>query len=240
MTTRLDNLLVGAIAPVNRNGLLTGIDKRPTGRKLWLSSIGLEGDAQADLKRHGGPEKAVHHYPRDHYDLWTKELGPSEVLGQAGAFGENFSTRGLDETTVAIGDVFRVGGAILEVSQGRQPCHKLNVRFRVSDMALRVQRSGRTGWYYRVREEGYVAPGDEMILIERQAPRWTLQRLWRVLYIDTLDMDELTAMSALALLPESWRRYAVRRLETRQVENWSTRLWGIETERPATPSVRLG
>jgi MOSC domain-containing protein YiiM len=209
----LADLLVGQVAPLGDRGLLSGIDKYPVDRRLWLSREGLEGDAQVDLKIHGGVEKAVHHYPREHDDAWRGELGGLDMLSRPGAFGENFSTRGLDESTVAIGDVFRVGDAIVEVSQGRQPCHKLNARFGVADMALRVQKAGRTGWYYRVRQEGFVAPGEAIHLIDRRSPGWTLQRLWRILYVDTLNVDELTAMLALAHLPERWRRYAQRRLE---------------------------
>ncbi|GLS33609.1 MOSC domain-containing protein YiiM [Mesorhizobium albiziae] len=230
MTLALADLLVGQVAPLGNSGLLSGINKRPVARRLWLSREGLEGDAQADLKIHGGVEKAVHHYPREHYDAWRGELGGLDMLTRPGAFGENFSTRGLDERTVAIGDVFRVGDAIIEVSQGRQPCHKLNARFGVADMALRVQKTGWTGWYYRVRQEGFVAPGEAIHLIDRRSPDWTLQRLWRILYVDTFNIEELSAMLALAHLPERWRRYAQRRLETRQVEDWSKRLWASTSE----------
>jgi len=221
---RLDHLLVGQVAPLGET--LSGIAKAPVAGPVRLTATGFEGDAQADSRVHGGLDKAVHHYPYDHYALWRAEVGERPALATPGGFGENLSTQGLDETQVAIGDVFRLGSALIEVSQGRQPCWKLNLRFGVSDMARRVQASGRTGWYYRVLEAGEVAAGDQLELVERRAPEWTIERLWRTLYVDVLDRQELQAMAGLELLPDGWRRYAQRRLATRRVEDWSARLDG--------------
>ncbi|HWW49628.1 MAG TPA: MOSC domain-containing protein [Xanthobacteraceae bacterium] len=226
MTVRLDSLLIGRISPLGARGVSSGIDKRPVDCPLRLAREGFEGDAQGDRKHHGGPEKAAHHYPFEHYDAWRREIGERPLLAGPGAFGENLSTEGLTEDQVAVGDVFRLGSATLEVSQGRQPCWKLNVRFGVDEMSRRVQTSGRTGWYYRVIEEGLVAPGDTLTLIHRAAPEWTLTRLWQVLYVSALDRAELAAMAALPQLAESWRRLAERRLESRKVEDWTRRLSG--------------
>lgn len=226
MKERLSGLLVGALRPLGDKATPSGIDKHCVDVSLRLGREGFEGDAQGDRRYHGGPEKAVHHYALGHYASWRREIGALPIFDRPGAFGENLSTAGLDETNVAIGDVFRLGGALIEVSQGRQPCWKLNVRFGVPDMALRVQKSGRTGWYYRVKEEGMVSPGDSLVLIDRRSPDWTLERLWRVLYINPLDRDELAGMSALPHLPESWRRLAERRLASRAVEDWGRRLSG--------------
>ena len=221
---RLDHLLVGQVAPLGQT--LSGIAKTPVDRPLRLSTTGFDGDAQADTRVHGGPDKAVHHYPFDHYALWRAEVGERPALTAPGGFGENLSTCGLDETQVAIGDVFRLGSVLIEVSQGRQPCWKLNLRLDVPVMAQRVQTTGRTGWYYRVLEPGLVAPGDRFDLQGRRSPDWTIHRLWRTLYVDTLNREELAAMAALEHLPEGWRKYARRRLETRRVEDWSARLGG--------------
>lgn len=226
MTVHLDHLLIGQVAPLGDRGAPSGIDKHCVDGRLLLGREGLEGDAQGDRQHHGGPNKAIHHYPFEHCAFWREEIGDVPLLVQPGAFGENMSTTGLDEANVAIGDIFRLGDALIEVSQGRQPCWKLNARFGVPDMAMRVQKTGRTGWYYRVLEEGSVAPGDELRLVDRRSPEWPLRRLWRTLYVDTLNPDELAAMAALAHLPENWRRYAERRLETRTVEDWSRRLTG--------------
>lgn len=119
-----------------------------------------------------------------------------------------------------------VGTARLEVSQGRQPCWKLNERFGSPQMARHVQASGRTGWYYRVLREGTVAPQDRMRRVHRADPRWTLARIWRVFYIDTLDRAELEALSRVEALAAGWREHAIRRLRTGAVEDWTRRLDG--------------
>jgi len=226
----LQALLTGSVRPFGPRGVGSGIAKTPMTEPVYLGRFGFDGDAQGDGKHHGGPEKAVHHYPFEHYAHWQAQIGPRDVLAQPGAFGENLSTLGLTEETTAIGDVFRLGAAVIEVSQGRQPCWKLNLRFDQPDMALRVQRSGRTGWYYRVLEEGVVAPGDHPIRLDRRIPDWPLHRFWRLLYIDTMNREELRAMANLPGLPENWLRLAERRLATGQVEDWSPRLH--DRERP--------
>lgn len=219
-------LLTGRVAPLPGSDRTSGIAKTPVTRPLLLGPVGFEGDEQADLRVHGGVEKAVHHYPFDHYPGWREDLGPLAVLDAPGAFGENISTLGMTEANVAVGDVFRLGRALVQVSQGRQPCWKLSQRFGVANMARRVQDSGRTGWYYRVLEPGLVAPGDAMVLLDRQAPDWTLHRLWHALYVDRLNLGELQGIAALDVLAEGWRKYAVRRLESGRVEDWSKRLEG--------------
>ncbi|MBC8719561.1 MOSC domain-containing protein [Brucella sp. TWI559] len=224
--TMIDKILIGAVAPLGPRAAPSGIDKHPIEGRVFLGPEGFAGDAQGDRKHHGGVEKAVHHYAYDHYAHWISTIGNRDVLTKPGAFGENLSTRGMTEQDVAIGDTFRLGHAVLQISQGRQPCWKLNARFETADMAVRVQKSGMTGWYYRVLETGYVELGDELHLIDRISPEWTIQRLWRVLYVDTMNRDELAAMIGLDHLPESWRNYAHKRLQTRQVEDWSRRLHG--------------
>ncbi|MGF7146439.1 MOSC domain-containing protein YiiM [Sphingomonas zeicaulis] len=218
--------MTGTLRPLGSNGVPSGIDKQPIDRSVRLTSLGFEGDEHGDMRHHGGTDKAVHHYPRDHYSAWLQELGDHPRLRQPGAFGENLSIRGVLERDVAVGDRFRLGTALVEVSQGRQPCFRLNLRMEVPDMALRMQRSGRTGWYYRVVEEGTVAPGDTLALVDRLAPSWTIERLWRILYVDTLDRDSLLQMVAAAHLPERWRAIGAHRLESGVVEDWSKRLQG--------------
>ncbi len=223
---RIDNLLIGAVSPLGPQRTPSGIDKIAVSHRIWLEPQGFHGDAQGDRKHHGGPDKAVHHYAFEHYETWRHDLGAMPIFNRPGAFGENFSTMGLTEATVAVGDVYKAGGALIEVSQGRQPCWRLNLRFGLSDMAFRVQRSGLTGWYYRVLEPGFVTSGDAMALVDRRSPEWTIERLWRVLYIDPLNLDELSMMSQLAGLPEGWRQYAQRRLASGVVEDWRRRLDG--------------
>lgn len=220
-------LLTGRARPLRESDIPSGIVKTPMVRPLTLGREGLEGDEQADRRVHGGIEKALHHYPFDHYAVWRYELGSLPPLLAPGGFGENISTSGLTETTVAVGDIFRLGSAILQVSQGRQPCWKLNRRFDVPDMARRVQQTGRTGWYYRVLQPGTVTSGDRLERIERVAPEWTLHRLWHTLYVDRLNLGELAGIAALDVLAEGWRKYAIRRLESGRVEDWNKRLDGI-------------
>lgn len=219
-------LLIGPARPLPGSRAQSGIDKRPVAQPLPLGSEGFAGDEQADRRVHGGVEKAVHHYPQDHYALWRADLGDLPALAAPGGFGENISTLGLTEQDIAVGDTFRLGSAVLQVSQGRQPCWKLNHRFGQPDMARRVQQTGRTGWYYRVLQPGTVAPGDRLERIDRLAPDWTLRRLWHALYVDPLNRPELEGIAALDVLAEGWRKYAVRRLESGRVEDWSARLDG--------------
>jgi MOSC domain-containing protein YiiM len=219
-------LMTGRAAPLASGEALSGIVKTVVAHALPLGPEGLEGDEQADRSVHGGPEKAVHHYPFDHYAAWKSELGELTALGAPGGFGENISTLGMTEHTVAVGDTFRLGNALLQVSQGRQPCWKLDRRFNVPGMARRVQQSGRTGWYYRVLEPGSIAPGDRLQLVDRHAADWTLHRLWHVFYVDRMNLAELEGVAGLDVLAESWRKYAVRRLDNRKVEDWSKRLDG--------------
>lgn len=220
----LPGLRIGPVAPL-APGVLSAIGKHPVHKPLWLGSEGFEGDSQADRRRHGGPEKAVHHYDAGHYSSWREDLGDLPRLAPGG-FGENLSSFGLTESNVAVGDRFRLGGALVEVSQARQPCWKLNIRFSVPDMARRVQDSGRTGWYYRVIEQGMVAPDARLTLVDRRAADWPLDRLWRILYRDRLNREELTAMAELTVLSASWRTLAQRRLDNMAVEDWTARLHG--------------
>ena len=219
-------LLTGRACTLAGSDALSGIAKTPATLPIALGTEGLAGDEQADRRVHGGAEKAVHHYPLDHYPIWMSELGNLEALRAPGGFGENISASGLTEKTVAVGDIFRLGTALLQVSQGRQPCWKLNHRFGVKDMARQVQTTGRTGWYYRVLEPGIVNAGDGLELVDRLQPSWTLHRLWHALYVDRMNRDELGAMAALDVLAEGWRKYAVRRLESGRVEDWRNRLDG--------------
>lgn len=219
-------LLTGRAAPLGDQGQLSGIVKTPVLGALPLGPEGFLGDEQADRRVHGGPEKAVHYYPQEHYPLWRQDLGDLPVLEAWGAFGENISARGLTEADVSVGDIFTLGSALVQVSQGRQPCWKLNKRFDQPDMARRVQGTGRTGWYFRVLQAGQVAPGDQLKLIDRIAPEWTLQRIWHVLYIDRMNLSELSAIAKLDVLADGWRRHAARRVESGMVEDWTKRLEG--------------
>ena len=226
---RVDALLTGKAVPYTRPGSRSAIAKSLREGPVRIGPLGLEGDEQGDTRVHGGVEKAVHHYPFDHYAAWRAELGDLPVLASPGAFGENISSIGLDENSVCLGDRYALGSAVLEVSQGRQPCWKLNDRFGVRDMARRVQDSGRTGWYYRVIQPGSARSGDMMALLERPCPDWPLRRLTRLLAERVLEPDQLREALALPLVA-SWRTVLERRLASRQVEDWGRRIDGPAAE----------
>lgn len=221
----LNHLLVGEAVPYTRPQTFSAIDKHPWVGPLVLNSMGLVGDQQGDRKVHGGIEKAIHHYPYDHYRHWVSEIGEHPLFNKPGGFGENFSTEGWTEKDVCLGDRFRIGSALLEISQGRMPCWKLNDRFGVSDMAMRVQLSGRSGWYYRVLEEGVIEAGDIFQLVERPLPSWSIQQLCSILFQGVLDKDTLIRALELPLV-HSWRKSILWRLETGSVEDWRRRLNG--------------
>jgi len=149
----------------------TAFFKEPVDAPVWLGRLHLEGDGVADRRFHGGADKAALAYSAAHYPAWRTELGIEMPFG---AFGENFTVEGQDEAAVCLGDVYAVGGARVQVSQPRIPCWKIARRWGIKDLSARVQKTGRTGWYFRVLEEGRVAPGDAVELIERPHPEWTV------------------------------------------------------------------
>lgn len=204
----LRSLRTGRIQALGAEGLPSAMDKQPVPGPLAVTRLGLKGDQQADRKHHGGPDKALHHYPAEHYPIWRTELPNRAERFGIGGFGENLSTLGLTEDQVCLGDVYSLGRAIIQVSQGRSPCRKLNLRFDVPDMVERVSASGRTGWYYRVLVEDTVAPDDSLVRLERPHPDWPLTRLWRVLFIEPTDRAGLEALAALPVLSASWRERA--------------------------------
>ncbi|MFC4523140.1 MOSC domain-containing protein [Cupriavidus pinatubonensis] len=227
----IDTVLIGQVRPFGPRGIPSGIDKRPLTEAVAVTTLGLAGDGQGDPKHHGGPEKALHHYAFDHYPAWRAELADistqaSAVLWAPGAFGENLSSSGLTEADVCIGDRFRLGTALVEVSQARQPCWKLNHRFGHAGISRAVQESLRTGWYYRVIEEGELRAGDALTLVSRPYPDWSLARLLRVLYVERLDFTALAEMAELPPLAESWRKLARQRVARHEVEDMEKRLAG--------------
>lgn len=235
-SARVVSVLTGRAVPYARPGTRSAIAKRSQGDTVQVGPLGLDGDEQGDPRHHGGPEKAVHLYALDHYPAWRADLAGHAaalaVLAAPGAFGENLAVAGLDEATVCIGDAWRIGSALLEVSQARQPCWKLDDRFGVPRMARRVQETGRTGWYCRVLEPGEVAAGARPRLERRPHPGWPLARLVRLLFHDMLEPAALAGAAALPELAERARDLLARRLATGTIEDWAPRLDG---PRDATP-----
>jgi MOSC domain-containing protein YiiM len=181
----------------------TGFYKQPVDGPRWLGRTNLAGDGQADLVNHGGPDKAVLSYAASHYPGWRDELGRPDL--PHGAFGENFTIEGLNEETVCIGDRYALGQAIVEVSQPRAPCWKLARRWRIKELTALVERSGRTGWYIRVLEEGEVRPGLTLTLLERPYPQWTVARATQVMRGRRHDRAAAGELAGCELLAASWR-----------------------------------
>lgn len=204
----------------------SAIKKEEASGRRWLSKTGLDGDEQADLSVHGGPEKALHHHAADHYAFWRDQIPDRAEKFKPGGFGENLSTIGLTEEIVCIGDVIQIGEAIVQISQGRQPCWKLSKHIGRDDMAARFQKSGRTGWYYRVLQEGFIQPGEPIALIERPQPRWQLAAIIAARFDPRLDPALAREISLIAELSDSWRRAFVRKSNADYVEDTNARLHG--------------
>ena len=206
MTPRLSSLNIGPPAHIDGPEPWTsGIYKSPVPGRIRLSSTNLAGDGQADLTVHGGPDKAICVYSVHHYPLWRDELGVAEC--GPGWFGENFSVEGQTETQVAVGDAYRIGTAVVQISQPRAPCWKLGRRWHRADMPKLVVESGRTGWYLRVLETGEVECGDALTLLERPFPRFTIDAINAVKHGrgGTSDLDAARELASCPALAEAWR-----------------------------------
>jgi MOSC domain-containing protein YiiM len=203
----VDAVLIGQIARLTEAGDTSAIAKSAVKGSHQIQFLGIDGDAQADLTVHGGPDKAIHHYPRDHYPCWQSILGELDLLKQAGAFGENISTSGLVEHHVCIGDRFRLGTALVEISQGRQPCWKQGHRLGNLEVVAHMVKTQMCGWYYRVIEQGYVAAGDQLTLIESTFPDWTVKRVIALLIAGEgkKDQSAMRFLSKMEILAANWR-----------------------------------
>ncbi|GMK38770.1 MOSC domain-containing protein [Paenibacillus sp. CCS19] len=187
----------------------SGIRKAPVVGNIRISSNGLPGDGQADLKHHGGPDKAICAYSADHFPYWEERLG---FPLSAGAFGENFTLTGWSESDWCIGDHVRVGTALLQISQPRQPCYKLGARHERPELTAWVTENGYTGFYFRVLVEGEAAAGDSMVVIERDLAGITIAEANRVMHHDKTDASGIKRLLAVPALSESWRETLTERL----------------------------
>jgi MOSC domain-containing protein YiiM len=188
----------------------TSIFKLPVSGRIQVAKLNLEGDQQSDLLVHGGIDKAVYAYPSEHYSFWRQEL--SDIDLPWGAFGENFTTAGLVEETVHIGDRFRLGSAEFVVTQPRMPCFKLGIRFNRPDIVKRFLQSGRTGFYFAVLKEGEVTAGNTIDLLKRDENGVTVADIVNLYGRDASNQDLLQRVSELPSLPQTWRDYFRKRL----------------------------
>ena len=200
---KLVSLNVGKPIETSYKGKLisTGIYKQPVIESVYVSKLQVEGDGQADLVHHGGSEKAICVYPMEHYAYWEERL---RCELKAGAFGENFTVAGMDETEARIGDIYRIGEIQVQVSLPRQPCFKLAKKFEVDNMHLFVMENGYSGYYLRVLEEGEVKAGDEITLESRPDHDVTVALVNRVTYNDQKDRAGLEKVLLAKELNENW------------------------------------
>jgi MOSC domain-containing protein YiiM len=207
---------VGRPQLVLRNGepVSTAIFKQPVEGRVRLRTLNLDGDRQADLTVHGGPTKAVYVYPAEHYAFWRRELPEMDL--PFGMFGENFTVTGFSETTLNIGDQFRVGSATVMVTEPRMPCYKLGIRFGRTDIIKKFLVSERSGFYLAVLQEGEVGVSDEFQLLKRNEPSVTVNEVTRLYSRGRGNVELLRRAIAVEELPENWRTYFEAQLEKLQ------------------------
>src|SRR6266567_3075500 len=204
---------VGLAREVTWQGKLvtTGIFKEPVQGRVMMRRLNLDGDQQADLTVHGGVSKAVYLYPSEHYSYWRTELPGMDLLW--GMFGENFTTEGLMENAVYIGDRFRIGETEVMVTEPRMPCYKLGIKYGRADIIKRFLASRRTGFYFAVMGEGTVGAGDDVELIGREQREISVADITRLYAFDKDDVKSLRRAIQVEALPESWKGYFRHQLE---------------------------
>jgi MOSC domain-containing protein YiiM len=199
----------------NEQPVSTGIYKTPVDGRVMLRSLNLDGDRQADLSVHGGPTKAAYAYPSEHYSYWRAELPGMDLPW--GMFGENFTTEGLNESTLNIGDSLRIGSAEVTVTEPRMPCYKLGIKFGRTDIIRRFLASGRSGFYFSVQREGDVGAGDQIELIARDENNLTVADITRLYAREKDDLDMLRRAIDLEVLPQSWRDHFRKRQDAKEL-----------------------
>ncbi|WP_295492160.1 MOSC domain-containing protein [Sphingorhabdus sp. EL138] len=218
ISSQVDVLLIGQPKAFHADGTMSAMARAPVDRSVFLGKHGFAGDQVADQTVHGGADKAVHFYPAEHYPKWIAHFAAENfvhpLLDQAGAFGENISAGVLLEDNLRIGDQFRLGRAVVEVAQGRQPCWKLDHHFGVHGLSGAVIKTGRCGGYFRVIEEGEVAPGDRIEQVHMAEHDWTVARSFHLLigggHRAEGAKSALRALAALETMAESWRARAAK------------------------------
>jgi MOSC domain-containing protein YiiM len=226
LTAEVTGLYVGAVALLVPGKPPSAIDKQSVTGRIVLRATGFATDEQADLSVHGGLEKAVHHYDASHYAVWRDELGAAAAHLKPGGLGENISTYGLNEEALCIGDVLTMGGATVQISQGRQPCWKLNAHTGLPQLAMLFQKTLRTGWYYRVLTPGAVTVGDEITLTARPHPEWSVARVTHARLSAQTSPEEAAVLADLAALAPGWRSAFLEKSQHNTVEDTSHRLNG--------------
>ena len=208
----LVSIQAGRTAPLGPQAVPSAFRKQRVDGPVKVGRLGIAGDEQADLSVHGGPEKAVYAYAAQHYSAWAEERPQHDKQLVPGGFGENLTVEGMLERDLCVGDIHRIGSALLQVCQPRQPCFKLALFFADPGMLRAMVRSGRAGWYYRVLEEGEIQAGDTIQLEERPHPEFPFERLIEIVNFGKASAEELRAMAAMGGLASRIRARAVSQL----------------------------
>jgi MOSC domain-containing protein YiiM len=211
--TKLISVNIGLPRVIMNNGepITTGIFKEPVAGRVMLRTLNLDGDRQADLSVHGGASKAAYAYPSEHYEYWKQEF--PEMKLPWGMFGENFTTAGLFEIELNIGDKFEVGSAVVMVTEPRLPCYKLGIKFGRADIVRRFLASERTGFYFAVLQEGDVGVGDQIKLVERSKHSVKTNDITQLYTRDKHNTRLLRRAIEVEALPEGWKSYFQHRLD---------------------------
>ena len=195
MTARLASVQVGRIAPLGPEAVPSAFIKRAIAGAVAVGALGLDGDEQADLTVHGGPEKAVYGYAADHYPAWASDFPMLAERFLPGSMGENLTIVALREEDICVGDVHAIGSALLQVCQPRQPCFKLALALGEPRLGKAMVRNGRAGWYYRVLRDGAITAGDEVRLTERPNPDFAFSRLVTIVNLGGANEAEMRALA---------------------------------------------
>ncbi|KUJ07224.1 putative vanillate O-demethylase oxidoreductase [Mollisia scopiformis] len=226
----IEQVRTGKARPFHGLSTMSGIFKTPHSQPVKVNTIGLQGDERVHPP-HQSPEKAVMQYASQHYPFWQKELPQSAPLFKKGGFGENIVTQHeyMSEENVCVGDIYRFGEeVVIQVSEPRAPCFKLNHRFQVKDMSKRSQDANKTGWYYRVLKEGYIKAGDEIVLLERPHPQWTMIQVQWYLYRERKNAEVMKELAYMKELGEETRDVFLGRLQKGVFREDNDRLIGGE------------
>lgn len=206
-------------------GTISAIKKRQIDGSLMLTSLGFDGDEQAERLFHGGPDRALCHYPREHYGEWCQQFPEQAEMFSPPAFGENISTCGLTEKNVYIGDIFRWNDALIQVTQPRSPCYKLNFHFAIEDLSLLMQQRGLCGWLYRVIASGNVSGSHPLELLTRNSDI-SVEEAISIAFNMPFDKEQYRRLLSAAGLSASWSKAMQMRVAHNQIEDFKHRLFG--------------
>jgi MOSC domain-containing protein YiiM len=200
------SLFAGGIGYLEPEGHRSGIFKKQIFHRATVTAQGIVGDEHADKRVHGGPEKAVHHYAAENYQRLIERFPQIAHAFVPGCMGENISASHLTEENVHIGDIFKIGSVVAQVSQPRSPCWKIDHRFGIERMSMYVAQEFITGWYYRIIEPGFIEAGDGIELLERQDQSFSITQFWRIQLLHQPSTENLLSLAAISGLSMEWQR----------------------------------